>query len=117
VSAGHTTRRPAVSATKVHALLELLAFIVILSAVAAVAVPRLVASADEARRSACAQNKASINAQVERWFLVKGEWPNSNLQDIGSDPRYFPHGLPRCPVTGGNYRLSTATHRVTGHDH
>jgi prepilin-type N-terminal cleavage/methylation domain-containing protein len=98
-------------------LLELLIVIVILGILAAVILPRFQVSAAEAKKNACAQNVANINAQAERWYFEKGSWPASDLTDIAADANYFPDGIPLCPVDGSAYALDATTHRVTGHSH
>jgi hypothetical protein len=76
-------------------------------------VPRVNFSRAAAREAACFQNKAEINAAVERYNLQNGSPPN-NINAI-DQPTYFPDGLPRCPVTGGKYVLHGLTGRVNGH--
>jgi len=98
-------------------LLELLIVVAILGALAAIVAPRFIVSADEAKKNICAQNVATINTQVERWYVEKGRWPKHKLEDIGADPDYFPDGIPLCPVNGQEYTIDKTTHRVTGHDH
>jgi len=91
--------------------------IVVLGLVAAGLVPRFTVSAAEARRNSCAQNVASINAQVERWHAITGAWPRTDLTDMGADASYFPQGIPTCPVDGTAYELDSGTRRVKGHIH
>jgi hypothetical protein len=67
--------------------------------------------------AACDQNVAEINAAIERWYTDKGHWPADDLSDIGQDPRYFPEGIPRCPVTREPYSIDPRTHRVLRHRH
>jgi len=98
-------------------LLELLIVVVILGVLAAVIIPRFTVSASEAKKSACAQNVANINTQVERWYFEKGSWPADNLSDIAADSNYFPDGIATCPVDGSAYTIDGTTHRVSGHSH
>jgi hypothetical protein len=92
--------------------------VVILSMVAAVAVPHVRTGLEEAKRSACAQNVARINALIERWYAEKGRWPEKDLyKELGGDPGYLPRGLPVCPVDGSRYELDPTTHRVKPHNH
>jgi type II secretory pathway pseudopilin PulG len=95
--------------------MELLAVVTILGIIAALIVPRVVTSGDTAKDKACHHNRAEINITVEQYYLHTGNWPASNLSDIGADPNYFPDGLPTCPASGQPYRLDPATHRVVGH--
>ena len=87
-------------------LLELLAVVTILGIIAVVVIPRISVSADTAKQNAHKQNIAEINAAVERWYFEKGNYPKANLNDIGSDPDYFPDGLPKNPLTDKKYKLN-----------
>jgi prepilin-type N-terminal cleavage/methylation domain-containing protein len=93
-------------------LLELLAVVTILGIIAVVVIPRITVSATTAKSNANMQNKAEINAAVERWYFEKGTWPANNLADIGADTNYFPTGIPANPVDGSAYSLNATTHRV-----
>jgi prepilin-type N-terminal cleavage/methylation domain-containing protein len=92
-------------------LLELLAVVTILGIIAVVVIPRISVSSSTAKANANNQNKAEINAAVERWYFNNGTWPASNLSDIGADTNYFPNGVPTNPVDGSAYTLSATTHR------
>jgi type II secretory pathway pseudopilin PulG len=91
---------------------ELLAIVTILGIIAAIVVPRLTISKEAALQRLDRRNRSEINAAVERWYVEKGAWPQDNLQDIGADAGYFPHGLPPHPASGGSYSLDASTHRV-----
>lgn len=93
-------------------LLELLAVVTILGIIAVVVIPRITVSAGTAKANADSQNKAEINAAVERWYFEKGTWPANNLSDIGADANYFPQGIPTNPVNGSAYTLNATTHRA-----
>jgi prepilin-type N-terminal cleavage/methylation domain-containing protein len=93
-------------------LLELLAVVTILGIIAVVVIPRITVSAGTAKANANTQNIAEINSAVERWYFEKGSWPADDLSDISKDLNYFPEGLPKNPVTGGNYSLNSTTHRA-----
>jgi len=98
-------------------LIEVLIVVVVLGILAAVLLSRLTVSADTTKIHTCRHNVAVINTQVEKWYFDHGTWPKDNLNDIETDPDYFPDGIPLCPVTGQKYKLDPQTHRVTGHDH
>ena len=98
-------------------LIEILAVVVILGILAAVIVPRVLASSATAKTNSCLQNKAVINTAVERWYFENGSWPAVLLTDIGADADYFPEGIPACPVDASAYALDGTTNRVTGHSH
>jgi general secretion pathway protein G len=94
-------------------LLELLAVVVILGIIALVIVPRIDFSSTAAEENACLQNRAEINAAVERYSFENGSLPSA-LADLNT-PTCFPDGIPNCPMSGNAYTLSPATGRVTGH--
>ena len=93
-------------------LLELLAVVVILGIIALVVIPRINFSAATARENSCFQNKAEINAAIERYYFNNGSLPALTDLDV---PSYFPDGLPVCPETGNAYTLDATTGRVSGH--
>lgn len=93
-------------------LLELLAVITILGVIAVVVVPRISTSSQRAKEEVNRQNISEINSAVERWYFEKGTWPNTDLTDIGTDPAYFPDGIPANPLTGNTYQLDGTTFRV-----
>jgi prepilin-type N-terminal cleavage/methylation domain-containing protein len=95
--------------------LELLAVVTILGLIAALVLPRVISGSDVAKDKSCYHNRAEINITVERYYLHTGNWPASDLSDIGADQDYFPDGLPTCPVSGAAYRIDGSTHRVVGH--
>ncbi|GIW92726.1 MAG: hypothetical protein KatS3mg110_0767 [Pirellulaceae bacterium] len=97
-------------------LLELLAVVVILGILAGLIVPRFGKQSLQAKRDACQVHKGEIEVQAILWYKATGRWPAGDLSDIGSDPGYFPDGLPVCPVDGSRYRLDS-NGRVVGHDH
>ncbi len=98
-------------------LLHLLIAIAMLSALAAALLPRALAWAAESKRDACASNRAAIRLTVERWYFLKGDWPDRKLADIGRDPDYFPNGVPRCPADGSSYEIHPVLHTIVGHSH
>jgi len=110
-------RRTAAERGAGFTLLELLIVVVILGILAAIVIPRFTVSAADAKRNSCAQNVASVNTQVERWYFEKGSWPASDLSNVGADTTYFPTSVPKCPVDGSAYTLDATIHRVTGHNH
>ncbi len=100
------------SATRGFSLLELLAVVAILGVIAALIVPRVTTSTDTAKEKVDAHNRGVINAAVERYYLIEGSWPALDLNGIGSDPDYFPDGIPTNPKNGAAYTLNATTHRV-----
>jgi len=96
-------------------LVELLVVVLILGALAAIAVPRIIGGATNAKINACKTNVDLINSQVELYYANGGSWPGS-LPTITNDPNYFPDGAPACPF-GTAYNYSGVTHRVSDHTH
>lgn len=101
---------------KAFTLVELMIVVLILGALAAIAIPRIMGGAQTARVSACDTNVDMINSQIELYFANEGSWPVA-LTDVTSDVNYFPDTAPpSCPF-GTTYIYNTGTHRVTPHSH
>lgn len=96
-------------------LVELLVVVLILGALAAIAVPRIIGGATNAKINACKTNVDLINSQIELYYANEGDWPGQ-LLDLTTDPNYFPDGPPECPFEMP-YNYSTTTHRVSEHAH
>jgi type II secretory pathway pseudopilin PulG len=96
---------------------ELMAAVVILAIVAAYIIPRVGAYMATANQNACWTNQGDVELQVQLWRRNHGSYPQAGLGDIGSDPAYFPEGLPTCPVDGTAYTIDTTTGLVVGHEH
>ena len=111
VAKRHRRRRRALT------LLELLAVVLLVGILSAIVISRFLGPSDVAKRNACYVYKGEIELQAQLWFRNTGTWPDANLTAIGSDPTYFPSGLPACPVDGSGYTFDPATHRVVGHVH
>jgi prepilin-type N-terminal cleavage/methylation domain-containing protein len=106
-----TKCRPAFSLT------ELMAVVGILGVLSLLIVPRLIVNNDAGNRAACFANQGDIELQVKLWQRNQGSYPAADLSDIGSNPAYFPSGLPTCPVDGTAYTIDTNSGLVTGHMH
>ncbi|GIW99887.1 MAG: DNA-binding protein [Pirellulaceae bacterium] len=98
-------------------LLELLAVLTIMGVLAAIVVPRLGSGGAVAKKEACAVQQATIAIQCKLWQREHGRLPRRDLSDIGTDPRYFPEGLPTCPVDQTAYQIHPLTGEVVGHEH
>ena len=98
-------------------LLEVLAVVSLMGIVAAIVIPRLSSHSQDVRINACHIHRGNIEVQAELWFRNRGRWPASNLSDIGTTDRYFPDGLPSCPVDNSQYTITQSTGRVVGHNH
>ncbi|HBE72022.1 MAG TPA: hypothetical protein DDW52_28115 [Planctomycetaceae bacterium] len=91
-------------------LLEMLAVVTIIGVVAAVALPRISISGVAAKKEMCGQHVAEVNRALERYYANSGE----RLIDTAklNDADYFPHGVPRCPLTGEAYQIDESTKRL-----
>jgi len=96
-------------------LVELLIVVLILGALAAIALPRIMGGATNAKINACKTNVDLINTQIELYYNANDAWPAA-LTDVTADPNYFPDGAPACPFET-DYVLSGTTHRVSEHTH
>jgi len=98
-------------------LVELMIVVLILGALAAIAIPRIMGGAATARANACATNIDLLNSQIELYNANTGAWPG-DLQAVTTDSDYFPDGEPICPVTSGTYPNNlTANNRVDDSAH
>lgn len=106
------------AARRAFSLLELIAVVVLAGVIAAIGIMKY-ASNDKSRirKDACGANKGEIELQTQLWYRTKAAWPATNLSDIGAQTKYFPKGLPVCPVDGSAYTIDATTHQVTGHTH
>ena len=96
-------------------LVELLVVVLILSALAFIAVPRISESATNAKINACKTNVDLLNSQIELYYAKNGTWP-AELSTVTSDVTYFPDGAPECPLEK-DYSYNAKTHHVDAHSH
>jgi len=91
-------------------LIEVLLIVVILGIIAAIAIPRLMASRAQAQEKTCRTNVANINTALEKYYFDTGKYPGdtgaATFTDFLSLTDYFPDGAPVCP-SGGTYSLKT----------
>lgn len=93
-------------------LIELLIVVVILAALSMIAIPRISASADNAKENACDTNVDLVNSAIEMYYVDNdGTWPAA-LTNVSGNTTYFPDGAPTCPLSG-TYSMDGTTHRVT----
>ncbi len=98
-------------------LVELMIVVLILGALAAIAIPRILGGAAAARSNACATNIDMLNSQLELYLANEGAYPGT-LSILTADPNYFPDGAPICPVTDEAYPDTlTANDRVDASSH
>lgn len=92
-------------------LVELLIVVLILGALAAIAVPRIIGGATSAKTNACKTNVDLINSQIELYYANEDAWPSA-IGDVTGDTDYFPDGPPPCPVLDANYPSALVNKRV-----
>lgn len=101
-------------------LVELLLVVLILGALGAIAIPRMVATSSEAKSEACATNVDLINSQIETYLVQTGtaakDFNSTKLTALLANTAYFPDGAPVCPH-GTAYALDTTTKHVKAHSH
>ena len=99
-------------------LVELMIVVLILGALAAIAIPRIIGGAATAKANACATNIDLINSQLELYYSQNSAYP-ALLSDLTGDTSYFPDGPPVCPVDTLPYPDALVNNRVdaSGHAH
>ena len=99
-------------------LVELMIVVLILGALAAIAIPRIMGGAQTARVNACRTNVDVLNSQIELFNANTGDWPTA-LTDVTTDPNYFPDGAPECPfgAVANPYIYNATKNRVNPHTH
>ncbi len=95
-------------------LVELLIVVLILGALAAIAIPRIIGGATSAKKNACATNIDLINSQIELFYANNDKWPAA-ITDVTGSTTYFPDGPPECPFAiaytmGTNNRVKASEH-------
>jgi len=97
-------------------LVELLIVVLILGALAAIAIPRITASAYNAKANACATNIDTMNSQIELYAADNdGAYPPT-LSTITGNVAFFPDGPPVCPF-GTAYPDTLVNNRVDASNH
>jgi general secretion pathway protein G len=101
-------------------LIELLLVVLILSALAAIAIPRMLGSAEDAKAAVCDTQVNTINTQIELFRAKTGDWPTALTAvtgdaDTATVTDYFPDGEPTCPY--GTAYVMGDNHRVAKHSH
>lgn len=91
-------------------LLDIMAIITMVGILSIVLIPKWTANRSSEAITIDKQNKSAINAAVERWYIQHGQWPQPDLSDIGTDPAFFPIGLPKNPIDGMPYTLDPKSH-------
>jgi len=100
---------------KGFSLVELVIVVLILGALAAIAIPRIITGANTARINACITNVDVINSQMEMYKANEGSYPT--LAVLFADPNYFPDGTPVCPYNAATAYALDANDRVADHGH
>jgi prepilin-type N-terminal cleavage/methylation domain-containing protein len=98
-------------------LIELLIVVIILGALAAIAIPKIAASAYTAKKNACHTNIDVINTQIELYAADNNGVYPGDLPTITEDVDYFPDGPPKCPFGDANYPDALVNDRVDASTH
>ncbi len=95
-------------------LIELLIVILILGALAAIAIPRITASAETAKTNACNTNVDVMNTQIEMYAADHNSVYPTTLATVTGNLKYFPDGPPVCPISqkSTSYTMN-ASYRVS----
>ena len=92
-------------------LVELMIVVLILGALAAIAIPRIMGGAAVAKGNACHTNIDLLNMQLELYYSANSAYP-ATLAVLTADTDYFPDGAPECPVLVGTYPDALVNDRV-----
>ncbi|MFC1495860.1 hypothetical protein ACFL52_00410 [Candidatus Margulisiibacteriota bacterium] len=90
--------------------------VVSIGILSSIAIPRYVASSNDARQNSCNSNVASINEQLELKFVNRGLATYPTPSELYSDTNYYPEGAPKCPM-GDPYEDDNLDNRVDPHVH
>ncbi|MHC4705846.1 MAG: competence type IV pilus major pilin ComGC [Planctomycetota bacterium] len=103
---------------KAFTLVELMIVVLILGALAAIAVPRIMGGSAAAKANGCKTNIDTINSQIELYYANNGAYP-ADLTTVTNNTAYFPDEVPTCPMTGAEYPATLVNNRVddSGHSH
>lgn len=97
-------------------LVEVILVIIIIGILAAIVIPRITYTTQEAKIAACAANVAALNSQLELYRVLEGACPTAaqGLDQLVTDD--YIDEVPVCPL-GTAYAYVEATCRVTKHSH
>ena len=114
----HPDKGGSMQSKKGFTLVELMIVVLILGALAAIAIPRIIGGSMTAKINACKTNIDNFNSMIELYYSNNGTWPD-DWEVISKDENYFPEGEPRCPVTGSKYKKDLVNNRMdmTEHSH
>ena len=101
---------------KGFSLVELMIVVLILGALAAIAVPRIMGGAATAKANGCKTNIDLLNAQIELYYANNSAYP-ADLTTVTGNTSYFPDGAPVCPVTNAAYPATLVNNRVDDSSH
>ena len=99
-------------ARKGFTLVEVLLVVLIIAVLASIVVPRIAASAGDAKNTKDLANWSSLVAALELYAVRNdGAYPADQTAfdaSILNSPTYFPHGAPVCPYGNAYVYISTS---------
>ncbi|MEM9700964.1 MAG: hypothetical protein AAF907_00810 [Planctomycetota bacterium] len=95
-------------------MLELIAVMFVLGAIAAVIVPQLGGTGRAVDVETCDRHREAIDLHASLHLRNTGAWPAADLSDLATT---LPEGLPVCPVDGSAYTFDSVTGRTVDHAH
>jgi prepilin-type N-terminal cleavage/methylation domain-containing protein len=85
-------------------LVELVISLFVISVIIAISIPHLKAVGEKAQATACQGNQKLIRSQMESYYLVEHQWPES-IEKMKN--KNYLQTVPVCPK-GGTYAISGA---------
>ena len=102
--------------TKGFTLMEMLIVVTIIGILAAIVLPRFMASTENAKQKAHKAERQAINTQLELYYFNTDEHPSAMTDDgWTSFANYFPDGVPVSCNQDSPWVIDGTTHRIVLH--
>ena len=101
--------------------MEMLIVVTIIGILAAIVLPRFIASSTQSKKSAHIQDRTSINSVIEMFSFKNESYPTSMSNDgwvsiLGDYTLYFPDSVPSTCNQNTGWEISGGRISMTGHD-